>query len=101
MWQENLPTGLVALAQGRALGAQALPARVLDLDPGALAFVHEQDLDLGRVRPVLAEMPAVAETVGWIPAADLAPVVLGAVGSTLEDPATDPGLQDDVHIGRS
>src|SRR5262245_25938627 len=60
--QERRPAAVVTVAQGFALGAESLPARVFDLDPGPpSAEGQESDLDVGRVGSIASQVPQVAE----------------------------------------
>ena len=81
---------------GWAVRAQPLPAAVLDLHPGgAGAPGQEADLHLGGTGAIPAEVPQVGQPGRRLPDGHLAPVVLGAVGGPLVDPAAHAALQDD------
>ena len=61
---------------------------MLDLEASGVAGkLVKEDLHVGRVGPVGADMPAVAETVGRLPHRHLAPFEFRAVGAALENPA--------------
>ena len=93
MREERRPAAVVAVAPGLALGAERLPAAMLDLDEGGrVAALDEPDLDLGRVGSVAAEVPQVDEPARWLPGGDLAPFVLDAGGRPFVDPAAGPRL---------
>src|SRR3954453_11702567 len=80
------PAALVARAPVGALRAEALPSAVADRDRRAVRRRSERDLDPGRFAAVEAEVPQVAQAVGWLPVEHLAPLVLDAGRRALEDP---------------
>src|SRR4029077_11468353 len=93
--QETRPAGAVRVAALEPARPEALPAAMLDVDPGRRPVeIGEPDLDLGRVAPVDPEVPRVDQTMRRLPGDDPTPVVLGAVGRPLEDPSADPGFDD-------
>jgi two-component system, OmpR family, sensor kinase len=95
--QQRLPADMSAVAPRLAVGAQALPAAVGDVDPGLRGALRaEADLHLGGVSAVPAQVPQVDQPGGGLPDRDLAPLVLGAVGGALVDPAADAAGQDDA-----
>src|ERR1700682_4765412 len=94
MWQQSAPTRQIPVATTGTGGPEALPATVLDLHPRSIiSFGNERDVDLGGVRPVLAQVPLVDEATRWIPDHDLTPVELIAGGRPFEDPAALPRLK--------
>src|SRR5437870_1812518 len=83
-----VPPSEVDVPPARPTRAQALPAAVLDVDPGpGLSLVLEGDLDLGGVGPVRPDVPEVPETPRRLPDRDLSPVHLPPGGRALRDPA--------------
>src|SRR5436190_16267726 len=95
MGEQGRPATEVPLAPLGAVGAQALPTAVLDLDQGLLAARPEGDLHVGGLGTVTTQVPEVTEPVWRLPCGDLAPVVLGAVGPALMDASTEARLEGD------
>ena len=94
--KQGCPVPMVAVPPGPGVRAEPVPAAVLDLDPGGAGPPgQEADLHLGGAVPVPAQVPQVAQPVGRLPDGHLAPLVLGAVGGPLVDPAAHAALQDD------
>src|SRR5579871_1455265 len=94
------PAVLVALPPRRPLGAEPLPTAVLDLDTGAGGGeLDEADLDVGRLRRVDAEVPAVPEQARPLHLAHLAEDVLGTLAAALVDPPARPVLEDELAPG--
>jgi hypothetical protein len=96
VWQEPVPPAGVRVAPPPALGAQPLPAMVVDLQHGAAdSTMDERQLDVGRVGPVAADVPQVAEAVRRLPAGHLSPVDFATGGRPFVDLAPRPAFQHD------
>jgi hypothetical protein len=98
--KEAGPAAVVECSLVCSAGAECVPAAVLDLHlrPGLFAC-GEGDLDLGRVGPVLAQVPEVGDAGGWVPGGDVAPFVFFAFGCALVDAPSDSGFDDDLDVG--
>ena len=75
---------------------------MLDLDSCDVGLDHDEpDLHLGRLGWAPLQVPGVSQAAGRLPNRHLTPFVLGAVYEALEDPPTEPGLQDHLQtVGR-
>jgi hypothetical protein len=60
---------------------------------------HEPNLDIGRIREVLAKMPPIRQQRRRFPRRDLTPVVLSAVRRPLKNSTANSALHDDDQAG--
>ena len=94
--EHEVPALVVAVPRLPAALAEALPARVHEVDLRALPGRAEPDLDLGHLRRVLVpRVPGEDDPVRGLPHEDLAPVALLAAVEALEQPAALAALEDD------
>src|SRR4051794_35388310 len=88
MRQQRAPARHIAVSPRLALGPESVPAAVLDLHARAtLRTSDEPDLDLGRVRGVRPQVPAVDDARRWFPGQHAAPFVLDTLRRPLVDAA--------------
>lgn len=97
--KQSTPAGAVCISPGFRAAAQPLPTAVLDFDPRHPFNLVKPDLDFGRIGPVDAEVPQVAQPAWRLPHQNLAPGAFLSGGSPLENSAAGPRLQYNFNVG--
>jgi hypothetical protein len=93
MGKETRPTLAIPVHEFRSLVSQTFPSPVRDADRGVRALFGEVDLDLGRRIAIAPDVPQIDEPCWRLPDEHLAPIVLGPLRCSLEDPAAGARLE--------
>src|SRR5262245_33097450 len=96
MLQHGAPAAVVRVAGLDRVRGEDLPARVLEVNAGALSLLGEAHLEASRARVVVTGVPGHREAGRRVPGQDASPLALAAVRVPLEDPAADLLLEHDL-----